>query len=221
MKHRSLWTALCALGLAACGGSDRASIVPEAPAGAYLVAVGTDQAFSSGYYYVADDGAATLAIEDTASARVTTLYRRDAGGAWQAVPSSGLTLPVKFLERRDDAMAATTLADLSGRYAASTGAGGVVFFAIDAQGRIGALAGSACAVSGRCRRARRTGCCPSTTARAFQRTCVACSSAIARGWRRASACCWKAATARTTGGSTRSEAQSLPRCRLASQRMNA
>jgi hypothetical protein len=148
MKHRSLWTALCALGLVACGGSDRASIVPEAPAGAYLVAVGTDQAFSSGYYYVADDGAATLAIEDTASARVTTLYRRDAGGAWQAVPGSGLTLPVKFLERRDDAMAATTLADLSGRYAASTGAGGVVFFAIDAQGRIGARAGSACAVSG-------------------------------------------------------------------------
>ena len=115
MKQRfpALAAALCGLALAAGGGDDPHVTVPEAPAGIYLVTTGSEDALSSGHYYVGEDGSATLAIEGTAGAGLMRLFKHAAGGHWRAVPPAQEDLRVSFLERRDDAVVITTLAALA------------------------------------------------------------------------------------------------------------
>ena len=89
MKQRfpALAAALCGLALAACGGDDPRVTVPEAPAGVYLVATGSEDALYSGHYYVGEDGSATLAIEGTAGAGLMRLFKHAAGGRWPGSPA--------------------------------------------------------------------------------------------------------------------------------------
>ena len=154
MKQRfpALAAALCGLALAACGGDDPHVTVPEAPAGIYLVTTGSEDALSSGHYYVGEDGSATLAIEGTAGAGLMRLFKHAAGGHWRAVPPAQEDLRVSFLERRDDAVVITTLAALAalaGHYVTAIGPGAVADFSIAADGRVLAGSSGACSITGK------------------------------------------------------------------------
>jgi hypothetical protein len=144
--NRILLAGLCGLG--ACGGGGVRVTVPDAPAGVYLVATGSEDEPASGYYFVGNDGGATLAIEDAASTKLAALYKRAANGRWQAIPRPAEDVQLGFLERRDDSVVVKTLAEWAGRYVTSVDSGVVAEFDIAADGRVSAVAGSVCSLSG-------------------------------------------------------------------------
>jgi hypothetical protein len=161
MNRRILMALPCAMALLACGGGNPSGSVhviddggpsisvPEAVVGVHVVATGSEQAPATGYYYVGDDGAATLAIEDASSTKAKQLYRRNAGGRWRAVPGAEQDVQVTFLERRIDTVVATSLAELAGHYAASVANGTVAVFDVTVDGRALPSAGSACGIQGK------------------------------------------------------------------------
>jgi hypothetical protein len=148
---RSLVSIFAAALLAACGSSDDAVPKPDAglsvtdlAAGTYAVSAGDAASPSAGKYYAAPDGSRLLVLNDSAQ-QATSVYRRDAGGAWQGTPTGGTTLDLLHSKAVGSTM--VTLAAVSGSYTIRLASGVVAAFSVGADGRIQAGI-SACKLSG-------------------------------------------------------------------------
>lgn len=159
MKHSfySLVLALIALPLAGCGGNDdgvmqgsvteKQVTVDELAAGVYTVSTGNADAPTVGSYHAGTDGSRLLVLSNT-NGQTEALYRREASGAWVAVPAATQNVTVKLLRSDTVPVVALTASALAGSYVTQIAPGNAAQFTVNADGAIVAGA-TTCKLSGR------------------------------------------------------------------------
>jgi hypothetical protein len=141
---------LATLVLTACGGGNDSTYsvsIPSATAGAYLVATGSASDPSAGYYFVSDDGSAVLALEDSTSAKITSLYTKAASSSWVSVPAATSDTTISILDKQSLTPSVSTLAALAGTYTAVVSSSESTTFTISSDGVVTA-GSSTCALNG-------------------------------------------------------------------------
>lgn len=137
--------------LAGCGSSDEAPqpavTVTELGAGVHAVSTGDAASPVEGKYYAAADGSRLLVLND-AGQQANALYRRDAGGAWQAWPAVTADTAVDLAGSSAVPYTVLNAASVVGRYAVRLATGETAALSVTAAGDI-VPGGSACKLAGK------------------------------------------------------------------------
>jgi hypothetical protein len=140
-----------ALLLAACGSGHDAGApavtVTELAAGVHAVSTGDAADPVEGKYYAAADGSRLLVLNDREQ-RAGALYRRDAGGRWQASPAVTADTAVDLAGGTALSSTVLSAASVAGRYAIGLAGGATASFTVTTGGDI--LPGdTACKLAGK------------------------------------------------------------------------
>lgn len=155
MRKNQLSLAACALlALAGIGysGSSMAKkpviTVPDLPAGAYVVSVGSADNLTVGKYYADAHGQRLLVLND-GNERANALYlRKNSGAKWSALPKPTENVTVSFLQEHAIVTGAVDIASVTGSYQTRLMNGDAASFAITASGDITA-GSSSCKLNGK------------------------------------------------------------------------
>ncbi|HEX8406281.1 MAG TPA: hypothetical protein VF670_16790 [Duganella sp.] len=151
--HRSV-IVLAVVLLSACGSNSSSDDVAgpvvkvtELAAGTYAVSVGDAANPSAGTYYAAADGSRLLVLNNSAE-QASTLYRRDAGGAWRMTPAPTQNISMELLNSNLATSSVISISGIARSYAVRLPSGAAAAFSINAGGDIVA-GGTSCKLSGK------------------------------------------------------------------------